>query len=136
MFLNEAQLYFYRYHHIATLNYAFLTYVDGTAYNPWIIWLNFSVHFVMYFYYFLSACKIRVSPLISQLITTLQLSQFIITKLILVHVGYLTLKGYPCELTSTSCFYRLMMEISYVYLFGQLFYNSYVNEGGQRFKKQ
>uniref|UniRef100_A0A914YA90 Elongation of very long chain fatty acids protein n=1 Tax=Panagrolaimus superbus TaxID=310955 RepID=A0A914YA90_9BILA len=123
------------YHHIATLNYAFLTYIDGTAYNPYIIFINFFVHSIMYFYYFLAACKIRVPPIVSQIITTLQISQFIITTLILCHVGYLILIGYPCEVTALSYFYCLFMEISYVYLFAKLFHESYVKNGGKKFKQ-
>jgi elongation of very long chain fatty acids protein 6 len=123
------------YHHIATLNCSVLGCVYFAAYNPWIIWLNFFVHSIMYSYYFLAACKIRVPPIISQFITTLQISQFIVTHLILFHVGYLVLKGYPCEVTSVSYFYCLFMEISYVYLFGKFFNESYVKNGGKKFKE-
>ncbi|KAI3415370.1 hypothetical protein GPALN_004982 [Globodera pallida] len=48
------------YHHVATLNYGLMSYVDNTAFNTWIVWLNFSVHAVMYTYYFLAACRIRL----------------------------------------------------------------------------
>ncbi|KAE9549479.1 hypothetical protein FO519_007319 [Halicephalobus sp. NKZ332] len=124
------------YHHVATLNYAVLTYIDSTAFNTWIIFLNFSVHAVMYSYYFLSACKIRVSPMIAQSITFLQIAQFLITHGILFHIGYLVLRGVPCKLTSMSYFYCLFMEISYVYLFGRFFYQSYIAKGKQnKFEK-
>uniref|UniRef100_A0A914Y943 Elongation of very long chain fatty acids protein n=1 Tax=Panagrolaimus superbus TaxID=310955 RepID=A0A914Y943_9BILA len=123
------------YHHIATLNYAVLGYPSFAAYNSWIIWLNLVVHSIMYLYYFLAACKIRLPPIVSQIITTLQISQFIITTLILCHVGYLILIGYPCEVTALSYFYCLFMEISYVYLFAKLFHESYVKNGGKKFKQ-
>ncbi|KAE9551856.1 hypothetical protein FO519_004930 [Halicephalobus sp. NKZ332] len=114
------------YHHVATLNYGMLTYADGTAYNSWIIWLNFSVHAIMYSYYFLAACKIRAPAAIAQCITFLQIAQFIITHLVLFHVGYLVLTGTHCDMHFGTYLYCLLMEISYVYLFGKFFYESYI----------
>ncbi len=36
------------YHHVLTLNYGVLSYMEGTAFNSWIVWLNFTVHAFMY----------------------------------------------------------------------------------------
>ncbi|KAI1709649.1 GNS1/SUR4 family domain-containing protein [Ditylenchus destructor] len=82
------------YHHVATLNYGLMSYVDKSAYNTWIVWLNFSVHAVMYSYYFLAACGIRLPA---------------------------------------CC---LLMEISYVVLFGNFFYHAYIKGGGKKFQKE
>uniref|UniRef100_A0AC35F9J7 Elongation of very long chain fatty acids protein n=1 Tax=Panagrolaimus sp. PS1159 TaxID=55785 RepID=A0AC35F9J7_9BILA len=89
----------------------------------------------MYFYYFLSACKIRLPPIISQFLTTLQISQFIIAHLILGHVGYLVWSGYPCAVTLPTYFCGLFMELSYVYLFGKMYNESYIKNGGKKFKQ-
>uniref|UniRef100_A0A7E4ZZC9 Elongation of very long chain fatty acids protein n=1 Tax=Panagrellus redivivus TaxID=6233 RepID=A0A7E4ZZC9_PANRE len=124
------------YHHVATLNYGMLTYADGTAYNTWIIWLNFSVHAIMYSYYFLAACKIRVPAAVAQSITFLQISQFIITHAVLFHVLYLVATGTPCHMHGLTYTYCLLMEISYVYLFGLFFYQSYIQGGGKKYQRE
>ncbi|KAI6242970.1 Elongation of very long chain fatty acids protein [Aphelenchoides fujianensis] len=122
------------YHHVATLNYGIYSYNNQTAYNTWIVWLNFSVHAVIY--YFLSACSIRSPAWVSRLITTSQITQFIITLVILFHVGALKALGHNVDTTWGVYTFCLLMELSYVYLFGRFFYLSYVKGGGQKFQKE
>jgi elongation of very long chain fatty acids protein 6 len=124
------------YHHVATLNYGILSYADGTAFNSWIIWLNFSVHAIMYSYYFLAACKIRAPAAVAQCITFLQITQFIITHAVLFHVAYLVLTGQSCDTHFGTYMFCLIMELSYVYLFGSFFYQSYIKNGGKKFQKE
>jgi len=124
------------YHHVATLNYGILSYNENTAYNTWIVWLNFTVHAFMYTYYFLSACSIRCPAWVSQMITTSQITQFLITLVILFHVGYLKLAGYAVDTTWGVYLYCLAMEISYVVLFGNFFYHAYIKSGGAKFQRE
>ncbi|KAI6184365.1 Elongation of very long chain fatty acids protein [Aphelenchoides bicaudatus] len=124
------------YHHVATLNYGIWSYNEKTAYNTWIVWLNFSVHAFMYTYYFLSACSIRSPAWVSRLITTSQITQFLITLVILFHAGYLKLVGYNVDTTWPVYLYCLAMELSYVALFGNFFYQSYVKGGGAKFQRE
>ena len=124
------------YHHVATLNYGILSYNEKTAFNTWIVWLNFSVHAFMYTYYFLSACSIRSPAWVSRLITTSQITQFLITLVILFHAGYLKLVGYHVDTTWPVYLYCLAMELSYVALFGNFFYQSYIKGGGQKFNRE
>ncbi|KAI6178928.1 Elongation of very long chain fatty acids protein [Aphelenchoides besseyi] len=116
------------YHHVATLNYGIYSYNNQTAYNTWIVWLNFSVHAVMYTYYFLSACNIRSPAWISRLITSSQITQFLITLVILFHVGWLKATGYTVDTTWGVYTFCLLMELSYVYLFGKFFFVRYVKK--------
>ncbi|KAL3095808.1 hypothetical protein niasHS_005567 [Heterodera schachtii] len=124
------------YHHVATLNYGLMSYVDNTAFNTWIVWLNFSVHAVMYTYYFLAACRIRLPAWFAQCLTTSQITQFLITLAILAHVGVRLLVGSHVDTTSMTYVYCLLMEISYVVLFGNFFYHSYIAGGGKKFQKE
>lgn len=124
------------YHHVATLNYGLMSYIDQTAFNTWIVWLNFSVHAVMYSYYFLAACRIRLPAWFAQCLTTAQITQFLITLAILVHVGLRMLVGSRVDTTPTSYIYCLLMEISYVVLFGNFFYHSYIAGGGKKFQNE
>jgi len=124
------------YHHVATLNYGFLSYVDGTAFNTWIVWLNFTVHAIMYSYYCLASVGVKIPAVIARSITFLQITQFAITHVILFHVGYLVLAGTSCDTTALSYWYCLLMEISYLVLFGNFFYHSYIKGGGKKFNKE
>jgi len=124
------------YHHVATLNYGLMSYIDKSAFNTWIVWLNFTVHAVMYSYYCLSACNIRAPASFARCLTSFQIIQFIITLAILAHVGIRLLLGQYVDTTPTSYIFCLLMEISYVVLFGQFFYESYIKGGGKKFAKE
>jgi len=129
-------LFLHWYHHVATLNYGLMSYVDKTAYNTWIVWLNFSVHAVMYSYYFLAACSIRLPAWFSQMLTTSQITQFLITLVILAHVGVKMALGQHVDTSPTSYWFCLLMEISYVVLFGNFFFHSYIKGGGKKFQRE
>jgi elongation of very long chain fatty acids protein 6 len=124
------------YHHVATLNYGLMSYIDKTAFNTWIVWLNFSVHAVMYSYYFLSACSIRAPAAFAQCLTSFQIIQFIITLVILAHVGIKLMLGQHVDTSAGSYIFCLLMEISYVVLFGNFFYHAYIKGGGKKFQKE
>lgn len=124
------------YHHVLTLNYGMLSYAEKTPYNAWIIWLNFTVHAVMYSYYFLRSIHVRVPAAIARSITLLQITQFLITLVILVHIGVLRLLGVKMEGALFTYFFCLGMEISYVALFANFFYQSYVKKGGRKFNAE
>jgi len=124
------------YHHVATLNYGLMSYMDKTAFNTWIVWLNFTVHAVMYSYYFLAACSIKLPAWFSQCLTSSQILQFIITLVILAHVGIKMAMGDRVDTSTISYVYCLLMEISYVALFGNFFYQSYIRGGGKKYNKE
>jgi hypothetical protein len=124
------------YHHWATLNYGLMSYVDKTAFNTWIVWLNFSVHAVMYSYYFLAACNIRLPAWFAQCLTSAQITQFLIALAILAHVGLRLMAGSYVDTSATSYAYCLLMEISYVALFGNFFYQAYIAGGGKKFNRE
>ena len=97
----------------------------------------FSVHAIMYSYYFLAACSIRCPAWVSRLITVSQIAQFLITLVILAHVGALKLFGTQTIDTTWGVYvYCTLMEISYVALFGNFFYHSYIKSGGQKYNRE
>lgn len=124
------------YHHVATLNYGIMSYIDKSAYNTWIVWLNFSVHAIMYSYYFLAACGVRAPAWFSRTLTSCQITQFLITLTILAHVGLKMVTGEHVDTTPTSYIFCLLMEISYVVLFGNFFYHAYIKGGGKKFQRE
>lgn len=100
-------------------------------YNLWLIVFSF-----LYSYYFLRSIHIRVPATIARNITSMQMLQFIITLLILMHVGYLMAIGEAVDGTLSTYLFCLGMEISYVILFANFYYQSYVKGGGKKFKEE
>ncbi|CAI5449465.1 unnamed protein product [Caenorhabditis angaria] len=124
------------YHHVLTMNYAFITFKDNLGFNVWITWMNFTVHSIMYGYYMLRSFGVKVPAWIAKNITTMQILQFVITHFILFHVGYLAATGAPVDSTPTFYWFCLLMEISYVVLFGNFYYQSYIKGGGKKFNAE
>ncbi|KAK6049987.1 GNS1/SUR4 family protein [Cooperia oncophora] len=121
------------YHHVLTMNYAIMSYSHDIAYNSWITWMNFTVHSIMYGYYMLRSMGVRVPAWVAKNITTMQILQFVITHLILFHVGYLVSQGVKVDSTPTVFWCCLAMEFSYVVLFGNFYFQSYIKGGGKKF---
>ena len=71
------------------------------------------VHAVMYSYYFLAACSIRLPAWFSQCLTSAQIIQFLVTLVILLHVGIKLMMGDQklVDTTMASYFYCLIMEV-------------------------
>ncbi|CAB3405831.1 unnamed protein product [Caenorhabditis bovis] len=121
------------YHHVLTMNYAFMSFEANLGFNTWITWMNFSVHSIMYGYYMLRSMGIKVPAWIAKNITTMQILQFVITHFILFHVGYLASIGASVDSDPFYFWFCLLMEISYVVLFGNFYYHSYIKGGGKKF---
>lgn len=121
------------YHHVLTMNYAIISYSYDTAFNSWIGWMNFTVHSIMYGYYMLRSLGVKVPAWIARNITTMQIVQFIITLFILFHVGYLSNSGVQVDSHPNIFWFCLIMEISYVVLFANFYFQSYIKGGGNKF---
>ena len=57
------------YHHATVLMYSFYLYKDRLAGAAYYGTMNFTVHAIMYTYYFFSACKIRLPKWVSMTVT-------------------------------------------------------------------
>ncbi|KAJ1375089.1 Elongation of very long chain fatty acids protein 6 [Parelaphostrongylus tenuis] len=120
------------YHHVLTMNYAIISFSYDVAFNSWIGWMNFSVHSIMYGYYMLRSFGIRVPAWIARNITTMQIIQFVITLLILFHIGILSSSGVKVDSHPTIYWFCVIMEISYVMLFANFYFQSYIKGGGKK----
>ncbi|KAE9415175.1 hypothetical protein Angca_004565, partial [Angiostrongylus cantonensis] len=121
------------YHHVLTMNYAIISYSFDTAFNSWIGWMNFTVHSIMYSYYMLRSLGVKVPAWIARNITTMQILQFVITLLILFHIGYLSNSGVQVDSHPKIYWFCVLMEISYVVLFANFYFQSYIKGGGKKF---
>lgn len=103
------------YHHVTVL---VLTFVGGSTKQSAALWfmsMNYSVHAVMYFYYFLSAVGIRVSW--ASAVTTIQIAQMFMGMLICAKIELTRQAGLPCSVTPLCHGFTCLIYTSYFYLF-------------------
>ncbi|KAH9597966.1 ELO family [Trypanosoma melophagium] len=118
------------YHHLTV---AIFCWHAGHALLPsglWFATMNYCVHSIMYFYYFVCACGLRkvIRP-IAPLITTLQILQMMAGTFIVTYTAYHSyLSGYGCNVNRTSIRMGLVMYASYFVLFAVLFRNLYLSK--------
>ncbi|KAL3109737.1 hypothetical protein niasHT_013875 [Heterodera trifolii] len=116
------------YHHALTFLYATITYAEKQAWCRWSLALNLSVHTVMYFYFGLQAMKIRSPRIVAKFITSIQILQFVISVYIFTHIVYIKFTDVlPCDASWNVLSLGGLMYLSYLYLFAQFFYDSYIS---------
>lgn len=114
------------YHHVTVLLYVWYSYVQKIGTGRYYMVLNFTVHSIMYSYYALRAMKFRLPRWISIFITTLQLLQML-TAIFVILVSYSVLSaGRECVTNYRNIALSLSMYFSYLVLFLQFFYKSYI----------
>ncbi len=113
------------YHHVTVLLYCWHSYVTKSPPGIFFVVMNYSVHAVMYGYYFLMVARMRPKWIHPMMITVLQISQMI------VGVG-VTLLGFYYYQTDPSCQIEaenntaaFLMYGSYLFLFMQFFLRRY-----------
>lgn len=114
------------YHHITVLLYCWHSYVTMSPPGIFFVAMNYSVHAVMYGYYFLMAIKCRPKWFNPMVITTFQISQMVVGVAV-------TLLGFHYYNTDSSCLLQgqnnmaaFIMYGSYLLLFLQFFIGRYV----------
>jgi len=116
------------YHHALTFLYAQITYSEMQAWCRWSLALNLVVHTIMYFYFSVQALRVRTPRYVAKFITTIQIVQFVIGCYIFIHLVYIKLaNSVPgCATSWNVLSLGALMYLSYLYLFAQFFYHSYV----------
>ena len=113
------------YHHLTVMMYCWMQYPGRDGVANWYILLNFFIHSVMYTYYAIKASGYRVTSSVAQVITTLQLTQFVIGILSTLLAFWLKVGGVDCVLSDQSVYLGLAMYFSYLVLFLNFFYKRY-----------
>ena len=112
------------YHHTSVLAYTWFAVVVGFCPGWYFATINSGVHTIMYFYYYRSACGVRLTY--DRLITTCQLAQMVLGVCI---TGWWAVMHYllqdgaqrcPCEEAGSAMASALFMYGSYFLLFPQL----------------
>uniref|UniRef100_A0A914R7G5 Elongation of very long chain fatty acids protein n=1 Tax=Panagrolaimus davidi TaxID=227884 RepID=A0A914R7G5_9BILA len=120
------------YHHILTLIYMFYSYPYAPGFNRWGIYFNYFVHSFMYSYYFLQSMKIKIPRILAQLITSLQIVQFIISVFCILYLAFfIYFQGYQCDFEQKVFVLAIFMDFTYLLLFINFFYRAYIKRGGK-----
>ena len=123
------------YHHITTIMVANVNYVLPQPPGLWCMWMNYSVHFLMYGYYGLMltpAKKLIMS--FSIVITSLQILQMILAVALHGVMLYEIANGTNCDAAINMTFLNGFIYLTYCFLFIQYFTRRYANKN--KVKKQ
>eukprot|EP00598_Pedospumella_elongata_P000671 CAMPEP_0184966624 /NCGR_PEP_ID=MMETSP1098-20130426/241_1 /TAXON_ID=89044 /ORGANISM="Spumella elongata, Strain CCAP 955/1" /LENGTH=315 /DNA_ID=CAMNT_0027487933 /DNA_START=27 /DNA_END=974 /DNA_ORIENTATION=- len=111
------------YHHVTVLLYCWNAYVTESAAGLYFVSMNYTVHAVMYFYYFLQAMRMMPKWFPSWIITLLQISQMIVGTFIVCASFYFHYYGGgnyapgACNNTPSNLAAGGIIYASYLYLF-------------------
>lgn len=117
------------FHHALTFVYAQITYSEKQAWARWSLGLNLTVHTIMYFYFAVRALKVSLPRPVAKFITTIQITQFVISCWIFGHVTYIKATGVrPVDASWNVLSIGGVMYVIYLYLFSEFFYNAYIKK--------
>ena len=111
------------YHHVTVLLYCWNAYVTMSSAGLWFVSMNYTVHAVMYFYYYLQAIKKIPKWFPSWIITLMQITQMIIGTFVVGASFYFYFKGGAkyapgeCNNTPSNLAAGGSIYASYLYLF-------------------
>eukprot|EP00546_Thalassionema_frauenfeldii_P004418 CAMPEP_0178914296 /NCGR_PEP_ID=MMETSP0786-20121207/11345_1 /TAXON_ID=186022 /ORGANISM="Thalassionema frauenfeldii, Strain CCMP 1798" /LENGTH=288 /DNA_ID=CAMNT_0020587185 /DNA_START=79 /DNA_END=945 /DNA_ORIENTATION=- len=121
------------YHHITVLLYCWNSYVTKAPSGIIFCVMNYGVHSIMYFYYFLMAIKIR--PPWAMMVTILQISQMVVgVACTIFSFYYLNQTG--CKVSEQNTWAAFVMYGSYLALFVEFFVGRYLLKSKQSKKKK
>jgi elongation of very long chain fatty acids protein 6 len=111
------------YHHISVLLFCWHSYANRSSTGLYFVAMNYTVHAVMYFYYFLMCYRMKPKWFNPQWITIMQISQMVIGSAVSVRSYYLLLSNgdNACQVTEENVFAGLLIYTSYLYLFSVFF---------------
>jgi len=127
------------YHHITVLLYCWHSYVTTSPSGLFFVVMNYSVHAVMYGYYFLMAIKMRPKWFNPIVVTFMQLSQMFIGVGVTIVAFYYynnPVEGKVCHIRKENNVAAFLMYGSYFYLFAQFFVARYFKVKGDALKKK
>lgn len=114
------------YHHISVLLYCWHSYVTKAPTGIIFSCMNYAVHALMYFYYFLMAVKLKPKWFNPVWITVAQIAQMVVGVAVTIS-GWYIMKTKPegCALSKENNLAALVMYGSYLFLFLQFFFGRY-----------
>ena len=116
------------YHHVSVFVYSAYGITPVNALSNWFATANLFVHSIMYTYYALKASGLRVPSVVAQLITILQLAQFVLGLTVLAVAYVHKSSGAPCDAWDGVLYAGIIISSSYFTLFSNFFYQRYINK--------
>lgn len=115
------------YHHVSVLLFCWFGYIHNPPTGIIFSTMNYGVHAVMYFYYFLMAIHCKPKWFKPIWITIVQIAQMVVGCTVTAAGCYLLLFDKPegCSLTNVNILPSLVMYGSYLILFVQFFFARY-----------
>lgn len=121
------------YHHCTVLLFCWHAYAYASSAGLWFIAMNYSVHAVMYFYYFLKGLGFRLSWL-APVVTSMQILQMVAGIFVNVCVYLFMHNGLPCGVYPVNWYACLGMYFSYFLLFASFALKRYCTTKKQKVK--
>jgi len=115
------------YHHITVLLYTWMGYTSETRIGMFMAAMNYTVHAVMYAYYFLMACRIRPKWFNPKIITYMQIAQMFVGCAIAITAYYFKKMDPDCKITENVISAGFLMYGSYLILFVKFFLGRYLH---------
>eukprot|EP01004_Peranema_trichophorum_P006160 NODE_4994_length_1083_cov_43.043750_g4441_i0.p1 GENE.NODE_4994_length_1083_cov_43.043750_g4441_i0~~NODE_4994_length_1083_cov_43.043750_g4441_i0.p1 ORF type:complete len:296 (+),score=29.19 NODE_4994_length_1083_cov_43.043750_g4441_i0:34-921(+) len=123
-------LFLHWFHHITVLLYCWHAFHTRVATGLWFSTMNFTVHSVMYSYYF---CMViphnglrSIAKRLAIVITTMQILQMVVGMGVTAYSAYLHSSGYDCKVDPANYRLGLAMYACYFALFCKLFIDLYI----------
>ena len=138
--LKKKIIFLHWYHHLATAWLCWNSIAYDFAPGMWIAALNYSVHALMYLYFFLSSILNKywfdkICRPVAPFITTIQISQMAVFTVVNVSAVYYLFfdtatYGEPCNVKVMNLYINALVVLSYLFLFLALFFAKYMYKGG------
>ncbi|CAD2219302.1 beta-ketoacyl-CoA synthase [Angomonas deanei] len=121
------------YHHITVMLYCWHSWISVVPSGIWFTTMNYFVHTVMYFYYFLASCGYgkAIRP-VAPLITFLQIAQMVVGTFITVLTFFKAHTAGGCDVNIANNKLAIIMYASYFYLFAQFFVKRYLTKPAKK----
>lgn len=120
------------YHHVTVLAFCWHSYVSESSAGLYFIAMNYTVHAVMYFYYFLQAIKMVPKWFPTILITVMQIAQMVVGTTVVCYCIYFKNYGSKhfsvgsCNVEFNNLVVGGVIYASYLYLFVEFFVKRYI----------
>lgn len=107
------------YHHVTVLLFCWHSYATEASTGLFFVAMNYSVHAVMYGYYFLMAIRMKPKWLPPAVITMMQITQMLVGTALCAMSYLLLSKGESCAVKKENVVAGAIMYGSYLYLFAE-----------------
>ncbi|XP_067119135.1 putative fatty acid elongase 4 [Centruroides vittatus] len=114
------------YHHVTVLIMSWYSTYRQSSFLLIIAYVNLFVHSFMYTYFTTKCLNIKISRRIVMFVTAIQTIQMIIVCAVSCWIYWILINGHSCDTSVDVLKYYFILFFSYLYLFLDLFYKSYV----------